>query len=573
MTAYPPAGQLSILSEYPNKWVVPQCNYAYATYQMMNRCVPQLDTYFGFIVHNDTMTSTPTSSEFATYANSFAQVGGQAFSDLETTIWVIVSSFAIAIVCGFLWIYFMKLCACCVVWCVILLAIIMSFLLAAALILSGHYLQLRTEEVPQLATYDTDKQNMYICYVLGGIFAIVWLIITCVALCFCKQIRQATTLISLASEALMDFPYLIFYPIFQIFGLFALVFAWATGAALLASSGDQVANEWYGISVWSFNDSLQYMMWYWLFGFLWITELMMACGFMIVSCCFAIWFFSAEKEEKITGRSLSCCGGAPEPQRIVPSWVLSKAMRITYFNHLGTAAFGALIIAIIDLLRIIVEYIEYKKKQMDAAGADGIGCNKLWEFIFCVARSCLWCLDKCMRYLNKQAYIQTIINGTSLCTSACNAISVMLRQAALFLIMNGLQSGIFWFGKLAICMTTAAICGLIIQAAYADQISSIVLPTFVCLLIGFGVATAFIQVYDMGIDTMLMCFAEAKSEGDHAGRMHIPHELDDTRDGSYAHKMRAQLAEQEATKQNASNLKADSAVSGGQPLEGESVKV
>ena len=75
----------------------------------------------------------------------------------------------------------------------------------------------------------------------------------------------------------------------QICGLLALFIVWSLGAALLASSGTQAEDLIYGTHSWAFSDDLQYMMWYWLFGLLWIGELMVACGTMIVSGCFAIW--------------------------------------------------------------------------------------------------------------------------------------------------------------------------------------------------------------------------------------------------------------------------------------------
>jgi len=439
---------------------------------------------------------------------------------------------------GFLYVWFMEQCATCVVWTVILASVVMSFMLALACFQFGEQKREDVEKEPQLATYDTDKRNMYVAYVFAGIFGAIWFIITCMACCFCRAINHAATLIKLASDAFLDFPYLIFYPAIQIIGLFGLVTCWCFGAALLASSGDQATDPIYGFHSWSFSDSLKYMGAYWLFGLLWVSELMVACGFMIVGFCFAIWFFSEEvdqsgKDKKKGGMFSLCCGsGREDPVRAVPSFVLYKSLKLTYIHHFGTVAFGSLIMAIIDFIRICVEYIDQKKKEMDKARGAGIEpgfIDKIWDYIICCARSCLWCLDCCMRFLNRNAYIQTIINGTSLCPSACRAVTVMLGQLPLFVIMTGIQSGVFMFGKFAISASTAGICCLIITYAYVGEVSSVILPTFVCLMIGYGVATAFICVYDMGIDTMLMCYCEAIS-GDtkrEDGRpYHVPTELD-----------------------------------------------
>jgi len=488
------------------KYMVPQCMYSYETYEVMNRCIPKLsnDTFDQFCGSGGVC---PDSSTYTEYMNSYGEVGGQALSDVFTTMWVIFGSFAIAIVIGFLWIWFMEECAGLIVWFVIICGIVMSLVITLAFAYGAFLLKDRVDSVPQLATHDTDEQNMYICIVFASIFGLVWLIITCMVVCYCKQIQQAIELIKLASAALMDFPYLIFYPAAQICGLLALFIVWSLGAALLASSGTQAEDLIYGTHSWAFSDDLQYMMWYWLFGLLWIGELMVACGTMIVSGCFAIWFFSKEVADKEKG-SLSCCGGAPEPTRLIPSWVLCKSMKITWFNHMGTCMFGSLIMAIIDMIRIVVEYLDKKKEEM------GDAAPWYWNYIFYCAKCCLWCLDKCMRFLNKNAYIQTVIKGTSLCPSACHAISVMFDELPLFLLVSGIQSGVFFLGKFSISVMTAGICGIIIDLAYVGEISSPVLPIFVCLIIGYAIANSFMTVYDMGIDTMLMCFAEAKNGND-----------------------------------------------------------
>lgn len=502
-----------------NKYMIPNCMYAYETYEIMNRCIPRLDsTMWENFCGNTSSTSgyCPDISEYDTYMNSFAEIGGNALADLRVTYPVILGSFGFAILFGFLWLYFMEKCATCVVWTVIILAMIMTGLVAAVCFLFGYDLSLRCAIEPQLVSYDADLRNMYISYVFGGIFAALWLIVTCVAVCACKQITEASRLTALASEAFLDFPYLLLYPAVQVMALFAVISLWALGGALLASSGDQTISAVYGSASWAFNDNLQYMMWYWLFGGLWLLELVLACGFMIVAFCFAMWFFSTEVAEppEEGSRSVKCCGSSPPPVRAVPNCVLWKACKMTWFNHLGTVTFGALIMAIIDFVRILVEYIERKKEEYLGSNPDALGpCAKivyqLWDYIFCCLRSCLWCLDKCMRFLNQNAYIQTVINGTDLCKSACGAVQAMLSHIVLFALLTTIQKGFFWFGKISISFATAGICGLLIEELYADQLSSIIIPVCVCLLVGYGISCAFMQVFDMGIDTMLGCYAEA----------------------------------------------------------------
>ena len=70
--------------------------------------------------------------------------------------------------------------------------------------------------------------------------------------------------------------------------------------------------------------------------------------------------------------------------------------------HTGSIAFGALLIAIIQLIRIILEYIDHKLKGKD---------NKVVKFILCCCKCCFWCLEKFMKFINRNAYIMVTLSN------------------------------------------------------------------------------------------------------------------------------------------------------------------
>jgi len=207
-------------------------------------------------------------------------------------------------------------------------------------------------------------------------------------------------------------------------------------------------------------------------------------------------FLKKDHDEFMKGRQVSQTG------RLMPSCILYDAIKCTCLHHLGTVAFGSFIIAVIQLLRLILEYVEQKYKEMNGGE---IPCH--WKFIFCILRCCLWCLEKCMKFLNKNAYILTCINGTSFCSSACHAAKVLIGGLDYVFITVTITQGMLIFGKLAIAMFTAAIAGYWCNTV--DDVTSILLPTFLTLLVGYAIALMFCQVYEMGIDTVLMCYLEA----------------------------------------------------------------
>ena len=85
------------------------------------------------------------------------------------------------------------------------------------------------------------------------------------------------------------------------------------------------------------------------------------------------------------------------------------------FYHLGSLALGALIIAIIQIFRAILNYIDRKTKRTQ---------NGLTKCLVCFCKCCLWCLEKCLRYLSKNAYILTAIYGYGFCKASCKAVKV-----------------------------------------------------------------------------------------------------------------------------------------------------
>jgi len=207
--------------------------------------------------------------------------------------------------------------------------------------------------------------------------------------------------------------------------------------------------------------------------------------------------YEAEYNAEMGGKSVGSGTG-----RLMPSCILGSAVKCTLLHHLGTLAFGSLIVAIINFLRIILEYIEQKQKELGAEPPF------YWKFIFCCLRCCLWCLAQCMRFLNKNAYILTCINGSDFCTSACHAAVVLVSNMDYVFITVSITSGMLVFGKLAIALFTAAVGGY--WCSQIDGVSSILVPTLIMVLIGYTISMLFMQVYEMGIDTVLMCFFEAK---------------------------------------------------------------
>jgi choline transporter-like protein 2/4/5 len=96
-----------------------------------------------------------------------------------------------------------------------------------------------------------------------------------------------------------------------------------------------------------------------------------------------------------------------------------QALGQTILHHLGTVAFGSLIVAVIRTIRAVVSYFQRKLKKTH---------NKLAEYLLCCVQCCLGCLERCIRFINKHAYIITAIYAYPFCTATRKAFWLLLRN-------------------------------------------------------------------------------------------------------------------------------------------------
>jgi len=347
------------------------------------------------------------------------------------------------------------------------------------------------EYIPQLATYDNDVFNQKISMGFLVIAGILWGCHTCMIVCLRERVAVACRILSLAAECLTDMPYLVFYPLGQAVFIILFFALFASVSVLLASAGTLEDHYQYGVHVMAWDDDLRNVFAYWLFGFFWTTAFIEATGFMVLAFCVCMWFFAPRPEGADTDSD----------ERELPSGVLCKALKMTLCHHLGTVATGSLIIAIIRMARIVLEYIDSKQKEL---GLDG---KPAWKYVMCVLRCCLWCLEKCARWMNKKVYIETCIHGTWFCSSLCQVAKALFSMISYITIAEFISTLMLIFGKVSIALGTAAIGG---YAFSQMNLTSIIFPTLLTLIMGFVVSSMFIEVYGMCVDTMLMCFCEAK---------------------------------------------------------------
>jgi len=167
-------------------------------------------------------------------------------------------------------------------------------------------------------------------------------------------------------------------------------------------------------------------------------------------------------------------------------------------NHIGTVAFGALIIAIIEFVRFVVTYLQRKSKQQN---------NKLQEAIFCCVQCCLKCVQCCMDKISKNAFIFTAVYGDAFCPSAAESFALVWRNLARVAAISMVGTFVVFVGKVMVAFASLAVAGyLMTKTSLGDNLTSPLLPGAFVFFLAYLIASLFMIIYETTIDTIFICF-------------------------------------------------------------------
>lgn len=174
---------------------------------------------------------------------------------------------------------------------------------------------------------------------------------------------------------------------------------------------------------------------------MWVNALIIGCCQFVISAAAAIWYFTSSSD---TNGSGSVCRGV--------WWIIRY--------HLGTIAFGSFLIAVVQLIRIIFEYY---RSQIEKANKE----NPMIKCLIWTTRCCLDCLERFIKFISKNAYIQCAITGKNFCASAWNAFVLILTNALRFGTASSIGFIFVMLGTLFVGTANAMICYCVLT--YVEQ--------------------------------------------------------------------------------------------------------
>uniref|UniRef100_A0A4W5MBD3 Choline transporter-like protein n=1 Tax=Hucho hucho TaxID=62062 RepID=A0A4W5MBD3_9TELE len=164
--------------------------------------------------------------------------------------------------------------------------------------------------------------------------------------------------------------------------------------------------------------------------FLWLVNFIIALGQCTLAGAFASYYWARRKPQDI------------------PTCPLFSSFSRAIRYHTGSLAFGALILALVQMARIILEYLDSKLK-----GAN----NVVARFLLCCLKCCFWCLERFIKFMNRNAYIMIAIYGKCFCTSARDSFCLLMRNVVRVAVLDRVTDFLLFLGKVLIAGSVGVI--------------------------------------------------------------------------------------------------------------------
>uniref|UniRef100_A0A9J7YPS7 Choline transporter-like protein n=1 Tax=Cyprinus carpio carpio TaxID=630221 RepID=A0A9J7YPS7_CYPCA len=197
----------------------------------------------------------------------------------------------------------------------------------------------------------------------------------------------------------------------------------------------------------------------------------------------------------------------------IPTFPLIQSFMRALRYHVGSLAFGALILTLVQIVRIILEYLDHKFKEAQ---------NPCTRFIMCCLKCCFYCLEKFIKFINRNAYIMIAIYGKNFCVSAKNAFSLLMRNIIRVVVLDKVTDLLLFFGKLLVVGGVGVLAffffsGRIQTPGTTFETAALNYYWMPIITVVFGaylIAHGFFSVYNMGVDTLFLCFLEDLERND-----------------------------------------------------------
>ena len=222
---------------------------------------------------------------------------------------------------------------------------------------------------------------------------------------------------------------------------------------------------------------------------------------------------------KRPGEDINGTGGCCSPDSFVSPTFAAFKRALRY--HMGSVAFGGLIIAVIQFLRAAFEYFIERTKALQ-----GESC--IVRMATACIRCVLWCLERCFKYITWNVYIVIAMQGCNFCAGTKEAFTLISSNVKRIVTVQVMSAFVINLGRCLIVVTcTLAMFGLMegdhLSAIFMASgvtsglaaVSSPIFPLLAVVVFSSVVADQFMDVFYMAIETIMLSFcSDVRMNGD-----------------------------------------------------------
>jgi len=371
----------------------------------------------------------------------------------------------------------------------------------------GAFILFEKHETYMLENLDSNANQCWWASLFCGIFSAAVLIVTLVSF---KTLRMTAAMMKTVSLFLMQTPsVLLTVPMMLLFSAVWLVYMVTSGLFLFSTLTINPVSSLAGeLTRYDMDKPLMYKCLYHLLMTLWVNAIF--TGLLIIGLAISVraWYYARPDSSG---------------KKITPFAIGVKSVWVAFRYHFGSAVFGGLLLAIVQMLRFVLKMIEQQVKKQG-------GENQTVKFIIKAVDWFLWCMEKIVQMINQVAYIVVGLKGWAFFTSAKQAVTLMLGNPQRFFILHGIAVLLEWLGIALSMLGSTVICYLILQyghqssgAGLATSVMSLMYPLAAITVVSFLTARVFFSLFTASADAFFFCFifdeevakVTGKSEAEH----------------------------------------------------------
>lgn len=306
-------------------------------------------------------------------------------------------------------------------------------------------------------------------------------------MCCCwSNISLGASIMEAASDFVAGNLRILLLPIAAYFVCIPFIAYWFVSAVFLWSIGEVKwkQNSFFAQIVW--DAKTRYMWYFYLFAFLWVISFFICMQQFIIAATVCQWYFTGGGNEDAV---MSDC---PYTASV---W---RSFKWGMFWNCGSIAFGSFLIALITFIRLVFEYFAKKYEAMGQGGA-------LYKCVSCYMRYILCMLDKYIKFMTKNAFIQVALTSCSFCSGAFKSFYLIVRNMGRF-------SSAAVIGWIMMILGKGTIVGTCVWLTYfltlkfAKDVTQPILPAVLIGLVAYFVGSLFLSVFSFSCTAILHCF-------------------------------------------------------------------